>query len=417
MRVNMTVLVGSETLSQRTGDWIMAKTKNKSGKGKAAAGNDPAAEAAAVVDTPTTTTDPTPKFNAPEVSGISDETTGTYKKLDIRQIKSNVGQSRGAGVLYNMKQLGWRAFPNDPTPGKADNGRVVLDDLLSGDTAKISEVVKLLDEHEPDIRSMAVALASKGQLQPIVIRPIFGDDGDPVEGEWNVSAGARRTLAKALLYAESGGTVSPTLDANVMGKMEAADELEMALSENHDRKNQSPIDDALLFQKLKREYGLSPKQIAKRIYGKEESYQTVTQRMQLLRGSPEQIARCHEGKLGATNLLKAIKDKDGGGKGEASDKPGVGERGKVPSVAQCKELLAAVKPSDLKEDTAERFGKGTVWQLIKTSNDVRKIMALWAKVPFQTYDELVAAKQKEREDNIKAAAAAAAEKQKTDGEE
>lgn len=392
----------------------MAKTSKGKKKATKASGNDPVVETP-VLEAPTEATENTgmPVVVEPVAKPVLklSESDGVYVKVPLHGILSNVGQSRGMGLLPNLRAEGWRAFPNDPSPGKTDNGKVVMLELLSGDPTRQKAMVALLDEKEKTLRDLVISLGINGQIQPIVIRPIFNDKGEVIEGEFNVSAGARRTISQAMRYAESGGTVPPFIDASLMGKQTAAEELGRSLDENRARLNQSPIDDALFYRDLKRVHNMTVKQIAKAVLGKEEAYQVVQQRIQLLSGTKEEIQRCHEGKLGSSVLLKAIVKRNAGTVADAPDKPGVGERAKVPSVAQVKELLLATSPTELKDDTKDRFGKGKVWGLISTSADVRELLSIFAQVPFQTIEQVLAGRDKARKEGLAAAAEAAKAKQ------
>jgi ParB-like chromosome segregation protein Spo0J len=178
-------------------------------------------------------------------------------------------------------------------------------------------------------------------------------------------------------------------------------ELFAALAENRDRKNQSPIDDAKFMQKLKNEMGLTIQQIAEAMYGdeakKKNKDQLVYQRLSLLRLTDEEQDRVHAGKLGVVAAIELIKKRELGkaAPGEtAKDKPGVGERVKMPSVAQAKALLGAVSPADLPDEIRARFGKPKVFALTREP-DVREFMSLCCGVPYESVVEMAARKRKE----------------------
>lgn len=341
-------------------------------------------------------------FVMPETGEALRATSKNIFDVDMRFVRSNVGQSRMKGVLSNLGAVGgWKAYPDDK--GKSSD-KSVLTELLSGNDERVAACIALLDEHEPDIRELADSLVRHGQIENIVIRPCYNDSGEEVKNQYNVSAGARRGIAICFAHALNS-EVEPVLTAEVRDKVNSKEalksELMMALEENRQRKNQSPIDDALFYRHLKRDFGMKVKEIAVAIFGQEEKYQTVHQRIQLLNLQPDEIERVHSGKLGVVNALKLLKQRaDGDEKATAKDTPGVGERAKVPSVAQAKQLVQAISLDDLKEDTAERFGSGRLWELMQME-PVREYMSLCAGVDYKPLDEL----KREREEAAKAEAA------------
>ena len=381
------------------------------------------------------------------------ETGKVIKAVDVRSIIGNAEQSRGMGVLSGMVAIGWKAFPNDTLPklkkgekkelAEVPEGASVMDELVSDDPARQAAMLNLLVIHEPEgdksIWEMADSLARMGQLANIRLRPCYDEKNEVIPESFNVVAGARRTLAKAVQYAMSNvmkledGTFRPCegkeesnyaglepsdgiplIEAEVVEGTDPTSELMAALAENRVRKDQSPIDDALFFRRLKTEFKLTNVQVADAVYGEEAKTknkgQLVMQRLNLLQLTPDEQIKVHTGKLGVVKaqvLLKERADAEKAGKPGAAVEtpkgtPGQGERGKMPSMAQALELCNALKPDELSEEVKARFGVPKIFALSRDPN-VRKFIALCCKTDILTVEKLVEAKGSE------AAAAAAAD--------
>jgi len=116
---------------------------------------------------------------------------------------------------------------------------------------------------EEDLTELVASIKEKGVLQPVVVRR--RRDG------FELVMGERRVRAAKLAGLETIPAVVRSVDDSEL--------LELALVENLQRKDLNPIDAALAYQRLNKEFGLSHEQIAQRV-GKDRS--TITNALRLL---------------------------------------------------------------------------------------------------------------------------------------
>ena len=124
---------------------------------------------------------------------------------------------------------------------------------LSGDAQKQAKLVALILEHEPEIKELADNMATTGQLEPIRVRPAAE------KGKYDLVFGARRTLARLYIHAKSGGKIPARLTAEVV-EQEDKDALYASISENI-RATPSPIDEASSYERSKKSFDMTPKEI------------------------------------------------------------------------------------------------------------------------------------------------------------
>jgi hypothetical protein len=422
----------------------------------------------------TTSAEPTP-FNAKTKSKRQNW------NIDVRAIHSNAENSRGKGVLAALIPLGLKAFPGDkpvkqPKGSEYTDETSVVGELICDDPARQAAMLNILREYDPETPAnphsqweMISSLEQQGQLMNIRVRPCYDAAGDPIADKFNVIFGARRSISRAMQYAMSctilaavyegegdakaikmegkgdkaqevwayrpleegeenlyggldltGGL--PLLDAELVEGKDVKTELMAALAENRSRKDQSPIDEAIFFRRLKTEFGMTAQEIAEQYYGKAEAtaknkQQMVMHRLTLLRLPADQQERVHLGTLGVVAAERHVKElakqqaaaratgKPGAEVAAPKGTPGQGERVKMPSVAQSRELFYATDKSDLSPEVKERFGKPAIWDLTRDEN-VRKFIAKCCGEKYITLDQVIANKAKE------AAAVAAAEVKK-----
>lgn len=111
---------------------------------------------------------------------------------------------------------------------------------------------------EGALADLAASIASQGVLQPILVRPLPGLDDD----RYQIVAGERRWRASKLAgLSEIPVIVKEFTDLEVLA---------VALIENLQREDLNPIEEALAFQTLKADYGLSQEELAQKL-GKSRS--------------------------------------------------------------------------------------------------------------------------------------------------
>lgn len=122
------------------------------------------------------------------------------------------------------------------------------------------------------IAELAASIREFGVLQPLIVRPL-------AEGEYELIAGERRLRASIL----AGLAEVPV----IVRAASAQASLEIALIENVQREDITPMECALAYRKLADEFGLSQEQIAQRV-GK--SRVAISNTMRLLK-LPERITQ------------------------------------------------------------------------------------------------------------------------------
>jgi ParB family chromosome partitioning protein len=133
-----------------------------------------------------------------------------------------------------------------------------------------------IDDHKLD--ELASSIRTNGVLQPILVRPM-GDGYQLVAGERRLAAAQRAGLLKV-----------PVLVRDIPDDRL----LELALTENIQRENLNPIEEAQAYQRLIVVLGLTQEELAERL-GKERS--TVANALRLLKLPPAIKLLVAEGKL------------------------------------------------------------------------------------------------------------------------
>jgi ParB family transcriptional regulator, chromosome partitioning protein len=140
-----------------------------------------------------------------------------------------------------------------------------------------------------DLQELTQSIKEKGVLQPIVVRK----KGDT----WEIIAGERRYRASQKL----GLLTVPAIEV-VASDVES---LELALIENLQRADLSPLEEAEGYQRLQEEFNMTQEQIALKV-GKDRA--TVANALRLLRLIPEVKSMVASGKLtaGHAKVLAAL---------------------------------------------------------------------------------------------------------------
>ena len=136
---------------------------------------------------------------------------------------------------------------------------------------------------EAEIRGLADSVREKGILQPLVVR------SDPeITGSYEIVIGERRWRAAQLAQLHEIPVV--------VRELSDGEALEVALVENIQREDLSPLEEADAYQRLIDEFGHSQEALAK-VVGKSRSHVANTLR---LLGLPEAVkAMLHDGRLSA----------------------------------------------------------------------------------------------------------------------
>lgn len=181
--------------------------------------------------------------------------------------------------------------PRDTQAGAADRPRTLeLDiDLLVPNPRQPRQQID-----DARLEELAQSIRANGVIQPIVVRKA-GDQFEIVAGERRWRASQRAGLLKVPV------AVRDVPDDKL---------LEVALIENIQRENLSPIEEALAYRRLTDELHLSQEDIARQV-GKDRA--TVANYMRLLRLPAEVRAALNEGALsmGHARALLALPDEAG----------------------------------------------------------------------------------------------------------
>ena len=146
--------------------------------------------------------------------------------------------------------------------------------------------------HEETLQELAASIKEHGVLQPILVRPA----GD----QYEIIAGERRWRSSKIAGKE-------TIPA-IVERFDDATALEIALIENLQREDLSPLDEAVIYQKMTGELGYSIRQLAGKL-GKDKGY--VENRLRLASAPDdvrEMVAKRYDTLSAAYELMK-LEDK------------------------------------------------------------------------------------------------------------
>ena len=146
--------------------------------------------------------------------------------------------------------------------------------------------------HEETLQELAASVREHGVLQPILVRPSAD--------KYEIIAGERRWRASKLAGKE-------TIPA-IVERFDDATALEIALIENLQREDLSPLDEAVIYKKMTDELGYSIRQLAGKL-GKDKGY--VENRLRLANAPDdvrEMVAQRYDTLSAAYELMK-LEDK------------------------------------------------------------------------------------------------------------
>ncbi|MCX7800153.1 MAG: ParB/RepB/Spo0J family partition protein [Fimbriimonadales bacterium] len=147
---------------------------------------------------------------------------------------------------------------------------------------------------EGEIEELAASIREVGLLQPLVVRPTAEGGYELIAGERRLRASKRAGLKTVpVLVRPSGDQAS----------------LELALIENLQRSDISPVESAKAFRRLMQEFGLTQEQVAERV-GKSRT--AVANTLRLLRLPPKALECLEKGEIseGHARALLAMESED-----------------------------------------------------------------------------------------------------------
>ncbi len=310
---------------------------------------------------------------------------GDVKYIKLQQIVANSSQSRGMGVMPALKNMGYGVFE------KIVPEKECIWNMLWSDKPEVAkEALDLIEAEEKKLWEFAASLAKTGQMQAI------GVVETEEEGSYDVIYGMRRTLAMAINYVKDSKAEPDCVEARILqGNMDEVESRVLALKENNDREDESPIEQAMNFNWLQKKKGLTPQQIASRIG---RSDQHVRNLVKLLdKKLLDKQMDIHTRKLSVDAALKLLEKRRTNPDSNGDDKNGEKERTGPPKAKLLQKYYeAAEKPEALSDKE---------WDLMQVP-DVRELLAIWLDRKFTTFEEVQeaaeAAKKLKLEEDAKA---------------
>lgn len=143
------------------------------------------------------------------------------------------------------------------------------------------------------LKDLMGSIKEKGILQPIVVRKTES-------GKYELIAGERRWRAAQL----AGLTDVPVLVRDISEKI---DRLELAIIENIQRQNLNPLEEAMAYNRLVKEFDLTQEEVAKRV-GKERSTVANTLRIMHLPDFAKEDIANNKLTMGHARVLLSLDD-------------------------------------------------------------------------------------------------------------
>lgn len=194
------------------------------------------------------------------------------------------GLGRGLDALLGGTGLGADIESSDPRPRvpQDHSGSEVRD--IAVEFIRPNKKQPRQDFPEEALQELSNSIKSQGVLQPILVRPLGGDD----EGEFEIVAGERRWRAAM----RAGLTVIPAL----VREMTDLESLAVALIENLQREDLNAIEEAQGYKRLLKEFGVNQEELARQM-GK--SRPALANSMRLLKLPAEVQEDIREGRVSA----------------------------------------------------------------------------------------------------------------------
>ncbi|OLC06518.1 MAG: hypothetical protein AUH42_05475 [Gemmatimonadetes bacterium 13_1_40CM_70_11] len=240
------------------------------------------------------------------------------------------------------------------------------------------------------LEELKASIRQAGLLQPVVVRPIPGGDGG-----YELIAGERRLRACQGLGWERIPAVKREVDDRTV--------LTLALIENLQRDDLSPVDEARGYERLIAEFNLAQQDVADAV-GRDRS--TVANALRLLKLPAAVLAMLHDGRLSvgharallalddprvATTLareavaqglsVREVEDRVRGGRAPVRRprlKRGVGQ---APEVRRVEDALRRRLGTDVRV-TLRAKGKGQIHVAFYSNDDLARLLELLLGAPF-----------------------------------
>lgn len=183
------------------------------------------------------------------------------------------------------------SIPEGPSP---ETAAPAPDQMAALDKIRPNPRQPRVEFAEEALSELAASIRVQGVIQPLLVRRIPGGDFELVAGERRLRAAERAGLTHVPVYVRD---------------LSDGESLELALVENLQRDDLSPLEEAAAYQRLMTEFGLTQEEVAERV-GK--SRPAVANALRLLK-LPEAIKRdLARGKLtaGHARVLLSIEDED-----------------------------------------------------------------------------------------------------------
>lgn len=263
-------------------------------------------------------------------------------EVQIKDVVSNHDNAREPAPT--LQSLGYGLC--EPVKGA---NKPTLFALALGSSDDKKTYCALVDAHEPAVAEFAGSLRKRGLFNSCRVRA--------VEGGYALVAGARRVLAVLYEHARTGGEYPAVVPATVSRAGEQ-DALLESFDENYHRANPSPIDEARLFARLMKEYGWSLRDVEENC-GLRSSYQTVRNRLELLKLSEEDQWKVHAGLMSMKAALQKVARPDPAKQPKGRTQPPVHPDDDDPEGPPHGDAADYFAKRDWAEDDGRRTGQGT----------------------------------------------------------
>src|SRR5213083_2378944 len=211
------------------------------------------------------------------------------------------------------------------------------------------------------LEELTASIRKAGLLQPVVVRQAPGNNGG-----FELIAGERRLRACQALGWEKIPAVKREVDDRTV--------LTLALIENLQRDDLSPVDEARGYDRLIAEFNLTQQDVAEAV-GRDRS--TVANALRLLRLPAAVLGLLHEGRLS----VRHVEDRVRGGRAPVRRprlKKGLGQ---APEVRRIEDALRRRLGTDVRV-TLRAKGKGQIHLNFYSNDDLARLLELILGAPF-----------------------------------